>query len=1035
MKAYAIQLILVIIVNHWGLVIGSNGIDTCLAFEYFSKAKELSVEYEYDLAIEFYRKAAKEFDRAGFPDRSIRMERDIGGVWFSRGYPEIGLPVFQKGYQKAITMLGNSHPLTHELELNLGTCHRFLLHNDSAIFYYKRCFNFREQFYGKYSIETANVIRNLGYIYGELGDRKMQNKMLREAIEIHSTLLGDFSLDVVFGYNELGFDHLLAGEYMYGKTYLEKATSILDSISPDKPVYITPYLDLAFCHCLLGDSVKTIHTIKKGLRLFDSIQNKPIRLQIRVLIFAAKYAMCIGNYDLARKLIKSVAPLAPKETHPVYYLNILNLTARVLAWEGNIVEARQIWTRVLEIYYSGGITDPYLLSNCEGSIGKLDVYEGNYHEAIVHFDNAISSLRDFQSYADLSARKERTRSESWLDFLSLKFKALLQIPNKSEEDQEELERTFDSFELNLLKMISSNIESASTAALLKKFQVPVDMYLDYCFDQESDNENTVWKWKMLKVVEGFKSIILNEAMARNSLHLDFGVPLKALSDESRLRKRKVALEKEILISKSQPENGHLLDSLKDIHFRLAYSLDSLRQQYFDSIAKYKLEYHDFTSILNDQLTITGIPRGQCIIEFYFGESFLYTFSFFDQSMQVFREEYSKDLIQQLNRFSQLSSSLPKGQNCMIGELEEFTFLGGQLYDQLLKEVIGNLPKEIDHLIIIPDGPLFSVNFELLLTNTDFSGDELTMRTYRFLPYLLHDYSIHYAYSLNHLLLARKRATEVDESKHDNLFCGFAPSYQPQMPEGVDSINLPFTYRNWRNGSHTLPGAQHEVIHLAHKMDGKAFLGENATESTFKELSGNYKILHLAMHAEINPDHPQYSRMLFNGKTDSLSDGTLEMVEIYTHPIKAEMVVLSACQTGIGEFQRGLGMASLASSFVSAGSPSVVMSLWNVPDNKTPELMDLFYENLLKGNRKSDALRDAKLEFLRSEEDPFFYHPAFWGGFIVLGEDRPIQFDELENRGRWEKYMVLVAVFLLACLILFKSRNWFGKRNRSINATN
>ena len=92
-----------------------------------------------------------------------------------------------------------------------------------------------------------------------------------------------------------------------------------------------------------------------------------------------------------------------------------------------------------------------------------------------------------------------------------------------------------------------------------------------------------------------------------------------------------------------------------------------------------------------------------------------------------------------------------------------------------------------------------------------------------------------------------------------------------------------------------------------------------------------------------------------------------------------MVVLSACETGIGKLQRGEGIISLARAFAYAGAKSIVTSLWSVNDQKTKDLMLLFYKNLRKGKSKSEALREAKLSFIAKNDNPNA-HPFFWAGF-------------------------------------------------------
>ena len=131
-----------------------------------------------------------------------------------------------------------------------------------------------------------------------------------------------------------------------------------------------------------------------------------------------------------------------------------------------------------------------------------------------------------------------------------------------------------------------------------------------------------------------------------------------------------------------------------------------------------------------------------------------------------------------------------------------------------------------------------------------------------------------------------------------------------------------------------------------------------------------------------------SKFLFSPEADSSEDGKLHAYELFAMDLPAQMAVLSACNTGLGNLRRGEGMMSLAQAFTYAGCPSVVMSHWPVDDKSTADLMTSFYQHLADGLPKDEALRQARLGFLESAT-PANSHPYFWGGFVVLGDTSPI----------------------------------------------
>jgi CHAT domain-containing protein len=111
--------------------------------------------------------------------------------------------------------------------------------------------------------------------------------------------------------------------------------------------------------------------------------------------------------------------------------------------------------------------------------------------------------------------------------------------------------------------------------------------------------------------------------------------------------------------------------------------------------------------------------------------------------------------------------------------------------------------------------------------------------------------------------------------------------------------------------------------------------------------------------------------------------------MYNMKLKAQMAVLSACNTGLGEIHEGEGVMSLGRAFAYAGVPSIVMSLWPAEDESTADLMGYFYEGLAEGQAKDEALRNAKLRFLE-EIPPSKHHPFYWAGFVVQGDAGPLE---------------------------------------------
>jgi CHAT domain-containing protein len=147
----------------------------------------------------------------------------------------------------------------------------------------------------------------------------------------------------------------------------------------------------------------------------------------------------------------------------------------------------------------------------------------------------------------------------------------------------------------------------------------------------------------------------------------------------------------------------------------------------------------------------------------------------------------------------------------------------------------------------------------------------------------------------------------------------------------------------------------------------------------------YRILHFATHGLLNSERPELSGLVFSliDQEGKPQDGFLRLHEIYNLQLNADLIVLSACETGLGKEIKGEGLIGLTRGFMYSGAPRVVASLWNVDDLATAELMKLFYQRMLKdGQPAGAALRAAQLELSRQKR---WASPYFWAGFVLHGE--------------------------------------------------
>jgi len=166
---------------------------------------------------------------------------------------------------------------------------------------------------------------------------------------------------------------------------------------------------------------------------------------------------------------------------------------------------------------------------------------------------------------------------------------------------------------------------------------------------------------------------------------------------------------------------------------------------------------------------------------------------------------------------------------------------------------------------------------------------------------------------------------------------------------------------------------------------RIYIGAEAQEGRVKAEASDYGILHLAAHGILNDKNPMYSQVVLSQpEGDTAEDGMLEAWEVMKLDLKADLVVLSACETARGKVGNGEGMVGLSWAFFVAGVPTTVASQWSVEAASTTELMVEFHRNLERHKSRAESLRQAMLKLLKSKE---YSRPFYWAGFVVVGNGR------------------------------------------------
>ena len=354
----------------------------------------------------------------------------------------------------------------------------------------------------------------------------------------------------------------------------------------------------------------------------------------------------------------------------------------------------------------------------------------------------------------------------------------------------------------------------------------------------------------------------------------------------------------------------------------------------------------------------GLQEGEMVMDYFLTSEFIGRFEISSRGVKFFSRPYVSDLE---NQISGMYRAVKTGDDALAHQT------GQKLYDCLLGEISPSTKK----ITVIPDASLFLVPFEMLK-----SEDGL----------LINNVAVAYRYS-SHLYSRVRHFSGPDQSR---TMAVFAPVFDDQQlawqplaeQRGWSDSDTSGVFRSGTPGIlRSIPYTEEEFQKIKRIFDEsgritRVFIRNGAMESVFKNEAGQSNLLHIATHGHADLINPRKSGLFLI--PDAEEDGFLFMDEIFDLNLNADLVVLSACQTGAGEVLKGEGVMALPRGFIHAGAANVVASMWKVHDEKTKELMIAFYQLLLEGLSYEDALRKAKIQCINEG-----FLPVDWAGFVLV----------------------------------------------------
>ena len=426
-----------------------------------------------------------------------------------------------------------------------------------------------------------------------------------------------------------------------------------------------------------------------------------------------------------------------------------------------------------------------------------------------------------------------------------------------------------------------------------------------------------------------------------------------------------------------------LTRLREQHQQITAKLRQLNPDYdkFEEPASYSLQQIQNVVIEDDQTVL---------LEYLLGQNASYVWAITRNSVEVFELPRAEIITAAVKRVYENVSKGPDNETDK--QLNRDT---ADLAEMILRPVAAKLTTP--RVIVVADGALNYIPFQLLPNPS--ANNEPLVAKYE----VINAPSASVLGQLRHEREYRRRRTKTLAAFGDPVFdSNYAQNKNSTAGELTASVrgNENETWRRgWRDVEvsadvldvsilQPLDYAKFELNNLSAIAGSGAFVarGFKASRETLASVDlSKYAILHFATHGVLHPEKAEYSGLYLStvNTEGRRQDGFINMQDAYGLNAPVDLVVLSACRTGLGKDVRGEGLIGLTRGFMFAGASSVVSSLWKVDDEATSELMKHFYANMLqKKMRPAEALRAAQ-NTLR--QDPYWQSPHFWAGFILQGE--------------------------------------------------
>lgn len=988
---------------------------------HFQQAEQAFNKSKYEESAEQYKLAIKDFEQQNDKTSLAITYRNLGRVCRSLGRFEdafnylntalkmhdqmndrreaatdttyIAIAYERQGdYEKAMSLsekalavhteLQNKELISRTLE-NIANIQYRRAEYDQSIDYFLKALSIAKEIGNKDLTEI--ILTNLSPVYWVKRDFDKAMQTSEEAEKIAEELGDEESAAIILGNRAI----IYGDRGDYARELNEKLRVLaMFQRTGNQQHEANSYQNLGGSYIAMGNFGKAQEAYQKSLDLAEKIGDKP--LMGVVLTNMAELHLEMGSYDIASDDAQRSLKVMRAVGEQREVASALEMLGMIHTATGNYSAALKTFKEVLSM--GEDLKDQSKIASSQYQIGVIQAKLGNYDQALANYAKALalwqsSDIKPFMGkcYMMIGSAYHSKKDTAQASNAFAKSIELL----KETGQQDVLWRAIYNKSLvdrdtgNLAEAISSMKESVDVLD-----QVRAQVFLP--------EQKTMFLEDRLDVYEDLIRLLINsqniadafdyaqKSKARAFLdllseaHID---PQQNLSNENYEEKKHLQAEMMNLNQsiKEEYENEKLNQSAIG---QLQKERNRLDDQYLNLMVKIRQENPRYAGLqYPEPLKLADaqklIDKDSVLMEYFVGKKESFCFVITADDSKAFSLPNEKNLNEQIRLITEAIQKPDPIWETTSGMYRQYATTARLLYKKLLEPAGVSLKKK--RLIIAPDGMLGYLPFESLLT----SGGDFKQIDFSKLSYVGSNYEIQYVPSISVLAaIEQNRSTNVED--HRKAFIAFAdPLSHPGVPKNISQLN-----RSVRDGSEPLeelPYAKTEVEEISKlypKGSTTLLIGKDATEENAKQLDlQDYRIVHFASHGLIDEEHPQFSSLILN--SGGKEDGYLTMREVFDLKLNADLVVLSACKSGLGQRIRGEGVTGLSRSFFGAGASSVLVSLWNVYDRSTSDFMSSFYDQMEASKlNKAAALKAARRKMIANKK---YSHPYYWSPFILIGE--------------------------------------------------